>query len=140
MSFKLGVTEHKINMEMSEQETIRHYQFLTPVGWGINILEIDDETYSTDLVVYLTQNGETMLPVTISTGAEFNSMEEAIVRTYFSGCNIFGDKVSPDVLVYNTDGDIPKEISITEVLSAFVENAKADMEDVMNEKQNATLH
>lgn len=141
MSVKLGVTEHTIDMEVSEQETFKQYQFINPVGWGINILEIDDENYySTDLVVYVTSNMKTMLPVTISTGSRFSSIEEAIIRTYFSGNNIFGDKVSPEVLVYNTDGDILKEISISDVISSFIENMNSEAEDAMNEKQNATLH
>lgn len=140
MSVKLGVKEHKIDMEVSEQETFKQYQFINPVGWGINILEIDDETYSTDLVVYVTSNMKTMLPITISTGSQFSSIDEAIVRTYFSGNNIFGDKVSPEVLVYNTNGDILKEISITEVISSFVQSMNSEAEDAMNEKQNATLH
>jgi hypothetical protein len=140
MSVKLGVTEHTIEMEVSEQETFKQYQFINPVGWGINILEIDDENYSTDLVVYVTSNMKTMLPVTISTGSRFSSIEEAIIRTYFSGNNIFGDKVSPEVLVYNTDGDILKEISISDVISSFIENMNSEAEDAMNEKQNATLH
>jgi hypothetical protein len=140
MSVKLGVTEHTIEMEVSEQETFKQYQFINPVGWGINILEIDDENYSTDLVVYITSNMKTMLPVTISTGSRFSSIEEAIIRTYFSGNNIFGDKVSPEVLVYNTDGDILKEISISDVISSFIENMNSEAEDAMNEKQNATLH
>ena len=83
---------------------------------------------------------KTMLPVTISTGSRFSSIEEAIIRTYFSGNNIFGDKVSPEVLVYNTDGDILKEISISDVISSFIENMNSEAEDAMNEKQNATLH
>lgn len=140
MSVKLGVKEHKIDMEISEQETFKQYQFINPVGWGINILEIDDETYSTDLVVYVTSNMKTMLPITISTGSQFSSIDEAIVRTYFSGNNIFGDKVSPEVLVYNTNGDILKEISIAEVISSFVQSMNSEAEDAMNEKQNATLH
>lgn len=140
MSVKLGVTEHTIDMEVSEQETFKQYQFINPVGWGINILEIDDENYSTDLVVYVTSNMKTMLPVAISTGSRFSSIEEAIIRTYFSGNNIFGDKVSPEVLVYNTDGDILKEISISDVISSFIENMNSEAEDAMNEKQNATLH
>lgn len=140
MSVKLGVKEHKIDMEVSEQETFKQYQFINPVGWGINILEIDDETYSTDLVVYVTSNMKTMLPITISTGSQFSSIDEAIVRTYFSGNNIFGDKVSPEVLVYNTNGDILKEISIAEVISSFVQSMNSEAEDAMNEKQNATLH
>lgn len=140
MSVKLGVTEHTIDMEVSEQETFKQYQFINPVGWGINILEIDDENYSTDLVVYVTSNMKTMLPITISTGSRFSSIEEAIIRTYFSGNNIFGDKVSPEVLVYNTDGDILKEISIFDVISSFIQNMNSEAEDAMNEKQNATLH
>jgi len=140
MSVKLGVTEHTIDMEVSKQETFNQYQFIKPVGWGINILEIDDENYSTDLVVYVTSNMKTMLPISISTGSRFSSIEEAIIRTYFSGNNIFGDKVSPEVLVYNTDGDILKEISISDVISSFIENMNSEAEDAMNEKQNATLH